>query len=106
MTIKEVSERTGISIDNLRYYERIGLIPPIPRNKSGIRDYDEIAIHWITFVLKFSIKSPAKSCSCRQFEVTLLAPAVRVKSTKHCIARYPPNLSDKFRESLSEFPLL
>lgn len=53
MTIKEAAERTGISIDNLRYYERIGLIPLIPRNKSGIRDYDERAISWIEFVMKF-----------------------------------------------------
>ncbi len=53
MTIKEASERTGVSIDNLRYYERIGLLPPIPRNASGIRDYDERAIHWIEFVMKF-----------------------------------------------------
>ena len=53
MKISDVSERTGLSIDNLRYYERIGLIPPIPRNKLGIREYDERAIHWIEFVLKF-----------------------------------------------------
>jgi len=53
MTIKEVAERTGVSIDNLRYYERIGVIPPIPRTGSGIRDYDERAIHWVEFVLKF-----------------------------------------------------
>ena len=53
MTIKEAAEKTGVSIDNLRYYERIGLIPPIPRNKSGIREYDERALHWINFVLKF-----------------------------------------------------
>ena len=53
MTIKEASKRTGVSIDNLRYYERIGLLPPIPRNASGIREYDERAIHWIEFVLKF-----------------------------------------------------
>lgn len=53
MTIKEVSKLTGISIDNLRYYERIGLIPPVPRKESGIRDYDEISIHWIEFAMKF-----------------------------------------------------
>ena len=53
MTIKEASKLTGVSIDNLRYYERIGLIPEIPRNKSGVREYDEHAIHWIKFVLKF-----------------------------------------------------
>lgn len=53
MNIKEAAQRTGVSVDNLRYYERIGLIPPIPRKKSGIRDYDERAIHWVEFVLKF-----------------------------------------------------
>lgn len=38
MTITEVSEKFGISQDTLRYYERIGLIPPVNRKKteSGI----------------------------------------------------------------------
>ena len=31
MTIKEVSEKYNISADTIRYYERIGLIPPVPR---------------------------------------------------------------------------
>ena len=31
MTIREVSERYGLSADTLRYYERVGLIPPVPR---------------------------------------------------------------------------
>jgi MerR family transcriptional regulator, aldehyde-responsive regulator len=53
MTIKEAAEKTGISIDNLRYYERIGLIPEVPRTESGIRDYDELAISWIDFAMKF-----------------------------------------------------
>jgi DNA-binding transcriptional MerR regulator len=38
MRISEVSEHSGISLDTLRYYERIGLIPPVNRNESGIRD--------------------------------------------------------------------
>lgn len=41
MTIAEVSKQCNISPDTLRYHERIGLIPPIKRNKSGIRDYGE-----------------------------------------------------------------
>ncbi|GKX65212.1 MerR family transcriptional regulator [Inconstantimicrobium mannanitabidum] len=53
MTIKEASEITGISIDNLRYYERIGLIPEVPRTASGIRDYDEMSLHWIDFAMRF-----------------------------------------------------
>ena len=47
MTIAEVSKKYDISADTLRYYERIGLLPPVPRNKSGIRDYDEESCGWI-----------------------------------------------------------
>ena len=53
MTIKEAAQKTGISIDNLRYYERIGLIPEVPRTESGIRNYDEMAINWIEFAMRF-----------------------------------------------------
>ena len=47
MTIAEVSRKYGLSADTLRYYERIGLLPPVPRSKSGIRDYDETSCGWI-----------------------------------------------------------
>lgn len=47
MTIAEVSRQYDISADTLRYYERIGLIPPVPRNKGGIRDYDQESCGWI-----------------------------------------------------------
>lgn len=53
MTIKEAAELTGISVDNLRYYERIGLIPPVPRTPSGNRDYNGMTLHWIEFVMRF-----------------------------------------------------
>lgn len=41
MTIARVAELYGLSPDTLRYYEKEGLIPPVNRNASGIRDYDE-----------------------------------------------------------------
>lgn len=41
MTIKEVSKKFGISQDTLRYYERVGMIPPVTRTSGGIRDYNE-----------------------------------------------------------------
>ena len=47
MTIAEVSRKYDITADTLRYYERIGLIPNVPRTKSGIRDYDEESCRWI-----------------------------------------------------------
>ena len=47
MTIKEVSEKFGLSQDTLRYYERVGMIPPVKRTQGGIRDYDDEALGWV-----------------------------------------------------------
>lgn len=53
MNIKKVSELTGITADTIRYYERIGLIPPVTRNKSGIRDFSQHEIDVLEFVRYF-----------------------------------------------------
>ena len=50
MKIAEVSKRYGISADTLRYYERIGILQGIPRNASGIRDYNEANCKTVEFV--------------------------------------------------------
>lgn len=50
MTISEVSEKYDISVETLRYYERIGLIPPVNRNKNGIRDYNETDCNWVNYM--------------------------------------------------------
>ncbi len=50
MKIAEVSEQYGLSSDTLRYYERIGLIQPVNRSESGIRDYGEIDLRRVEFI--------------------------------------------------------
>ncbi|WP_373844965.1 MerR family transcriptional regulator [Clostridium sp.] len=50
MMIAEVSQKYNITADTLRYYERIGLIPPVNRNPSGIRDYTEEDCNWVEFI--------------------------------------------------------
>ena len=51
MTIKEVSEKYGISQDTLRYYERIKMIPKVTRTKSGIRDYQKEDLSWVELAI-------------------------------------------------------
>ncbi|HPZ74876.1 MAG TPA: MerR family transcriptional regulator [Candidatus Pacearchaeota archaeon] len=51
MKISEVSEKFNISADTLRYYEKIGLIPPVNRDSSGVRNYTEEDCNWIEFIL-------------------------------------------------------
>jgi DNA-binding transcriptional MerR regulator len=50
MTITEVSQKFNLPQDTLRYYERIGLIPRVNRNKNGIRDYTEENCKWVEFI--------------------------------------------------------
>lgn len=50
MTISEVSRKYNITADTIRYYEKEGLIPAVPRDKNGIRDFDENSCGWIEFI--------------------------------------------------------
>ena len=47
MTIAEVSKKYNISQDTLRYYERVGMIPPVNRTPGGLRDYRDEDCRWI-----------------------------------------------------------
>ncbi len=50
MKIAEVSEQYGLSVDTLRYYERVELIPPVNRSDNGIRDYNELDLRRVDFI--------------------------------------------------------
>ena len=50
MRIAEVAQQFDISADTLRYYERIGLLRPVARNASGIREYGESDLARIEFI--------------------------------------------------------
>ncbi len=43
----EVAERTGFSLDTLRYYERIGLLHEIDRTVGGQRRFTENDVLWL-----------------------------------------------------------
>lgn len=48
--IKQVSEATGLSASNIRYYEKEGLIKGIDRNEVGERIFTQAEIDWILFL--------------------------------------------------------
>ena len=50
MKISEVSKKFDISTDTLRYYEKMGLLPNVKKNSSGIRDYSEADLGWVEFI--------------------------------------------------------
>src|SRR5580704_2429206 len=52
LTIAEVAAKTGITTHTLRYYERIGLVQPVPRARSGHRRYGDAELRWIDLLKK------------------------------------------------------
>lgn len=52
LTIQQAAKVSGLSVHTLRYYERIGLIDPVPRQDNRHRQYRDEELRWIEFLLK------------------------------------------------------
>jgi MerR family mercuric resistance operon transcriptional regulator len=48
----ELARRTGANLETVRYYEKVGLMPPPPRTPSGYRNYDSEHERRLRFVLR------------------------------------------------------
>lgn len=72
--IGSVTQKLGISADTLRYYERIGLLPRVGRNRSGIRFYNDRDISRLRFILR-----------AQQMDFTLaeIAQLLRMRDAPH-----------------------
>lgn len=55
LTIGEVSGKLGMSSHTLRYYERAGLLRPIPRTEGGIRRYQEQDVEMLRFLARLRL---------------------------------------------------
>lgn len=40
MKIGEIATQSGVTVDTVRFYERVGVLPPPARRPSGYRDYE------------------------------------------------------------------
>jgi MerR family copper efflux transcriptional regulator len=70
LTIGQLAKRAGVNLETVRYYERRGLIPEPPRNKSGHREYSLAAVKRTEFIkrtqaLGFSLQEISELLSLR-----------------------------------------
>ena len=70
MKIGELSNRTGCSIQTIRYYEKQGLLKSIIRSEGNFRLYNEDAVKELSFILR-----------CRSLDISL-AEIRRLKDLK------------------------
>ncbi|MBA3646771.1 MAG: heavy metal-responsive transcriptional regulator [Gemmatimonadaceae bacterium] len=124
MRIGEVAARTEVTIETLRYYERIGLLPAASRQPSGYRSYDRDALMRIRFIrsaqdLGFTLQEigdllglwsqTGRSCGAveKRASNTLERIDSKIRDLKRmrsALARYVNACRD--RHSLEECPLL
>jgi DNA-binding transcriptional MerR regulator len=97
MTITEVSQTYEISADTLRYYERIGLIPPVNRTTSGIRDYTEEDCNWVHFIK--CMRSAGLSIEVLVEYVTMFQQGIStIKARKELLIGQRKQLTERIEE--------
>lgn len=50
MNISEAAKLMDVTPVTIRYYERVGLIPPINRKNGGVREFQQDDLNWIEFI--------------------------------------------------------
>ena len=83
MKIKDVSEKFQISPDTLRYYEKIGLIHNVSRDKNGIRNYSQENCNTIAFIKCMRAASVSIEGLSRYMELFQQGDAQRTASNPH-----------------------
>lgn len=97
MTIREFAAKTNMSTDTLRYYERIGLLPPVPRNAAGIRTYDEYFIKFINFIKKLKASGMSLEHIIDYIRLAELGDAT-LQERKRLLAEAREMLSEKIHD--------
>lgn len=49
MDIKQVAMKVGVTPDQIRRWERLGMIPPIMRDQNGIRNFKDRDVEWLKY---------------------------------------------------------
>src|SRR5919108_5602416 len=106
-TIGALSERTGVNIETIRYYERIGLLPTPPRSAGRHRLYDEPHRQRLVFIrrareLGFSLDevrallglSGGHDLTCREVNALTLHHIGSIRDKIRDLRRLERTLSD------------
>ncbi|MGG3769082.1 MerR family transcriptional regulator [Priestia megaterium] len=54
-SIQQIASMTGLSTHTLRYYEKIGLIKNVQRDQTGYRQYTDLDLAWIQFLIRLRV---------------------------------------------------
>lgn len=83
LTIGQLSRQTGVNIENIRYFEKVGLLPAPPRTEGGHRSYGTEHVQTLAFIRRgrqlgftpdevralLELRQPGKASCCEVQEI-------------------------------------
>ena len=96
MKIHELSKQSGIHLETIRYYEKMGLMPEPKRLANGYRDYDEASLKQLKFIK-----------TCRELDFSLAEikffNEMKTQQSQHCevdsmLAKHLVSVEEKIAE--------
>ena len=96
MKIHELSKQSGIHLETIRYYEKMGLMSEPKRLANGYRDYDEASLKQLKFI---------KTCRALDFSLAEIKffNALKTQQSQHCevdsmLAKHLVSVEEKIAE--------
>ena len=96
MKIHELSKQSGIHLETIRYYEKMGLLPEPKRLANGYRDYDEASLKQLKFI---------KTCRALDFSLAEIKffNEMKTQKSQHCevdsmLAKHLVSVEEKIAE--------
>lgn len=96
MKIHELSKQSGIHLETIRYYEKMGLMPEPKRLANGYRDYDEASLKQLKFI---------KTCRSLDFSLAEIKffNEMKTQQSQHCevdsmLAKHLASVEEKIAE--------
>ena len=96
-SIQQVAELSGLSIDTLRYYERIGLLEPIGRAHNGHRRYTQQDLAWIDLLIRLRNTGMPRA-QMRRFAELRRQGDVTLAERRHLLEEHQRSLEQHLRE--------
>lgn len=101
LSIAEVSARTGLTRDTLRWYESEGVIPPVPRTASGVRRYDDDTIRMIELLVR--LRRTGMSVAHMRDFVTMVHQGARTHGRRmRLLADHREEIESRIRELIDD----
>ena len=115
--IGEIAAQAGVTVEAVRYYERIGLLPKAPRTPGGVRRYSDDAVNRILFVKQaqangfslaeirelIGLATPGATRRCRQVQALLVEKLAEIEQKQVRLEEFRRTLqaySDECERSL------